>query len=73
MNKDAIKEIMYILIAIVLGIVAVKFVIWLLPLILIALCSYYIYKSIKKNRPTKNKNTKKKKTIKIIEMVENDD
>ena len=73
MNKDGIKEILYIIIAIVLGIFAVKFIIWLLPVILITLCSYYIYKSIKKNRPTKNKNTKKKKTIKIIEMVENDD
>ena len=71
MNKDTVKEIMYILIAIALGIIAVKFVIWLLPIILIALCSYYIYKSIKKNKnnPTENKTTKK--NIKIIDMEEN--
>ena len=73
MNKEGIKEILYIVIAVILGIFAVRFIIWLLPLILVALCSYYIYKSIKKNNPKKKKNTKKQKTIKIIEMVENDD
>lgn len=72
MNKDNVKELLYILIAIALGIIAVKFVIWLIPIILIALCSYYIYKSIKKNRSGKNNNQTKKKTIKIIEMVEDD-
>ena len=73
MNKDIIKETLYIIIAIMLGIFAVKFVIWLLPIILIGLCSYYIYKSIKKQRPNSNKTQTKKKTIKIIEMVENED
>ena len=58
MNKETIKEILYILIAIILGIVAVKFVIWLLPMILIAICSYYIYKSIKKNKNNSNKRKK---------------
>jgi len=71
MNKETIKEIMYILIAITLGIIAVKFVIWLLPIILIALCSYYIYKSIKKNRSNPTGNKTKKKNIKIIDMEEN--
>lgn len=70
MNKEAIKEILYIIIAIVLGIIAVKFVIWLLPVILIAICSYYIYKSIKKNR--NDSNTNKKKNIKIINMVDDE-
>lgn len=72
MNKEIIKEIMYVLIAIVLGIVAVKFVIWLLPMILVLICSYYIYKSIKKNRKKTNSNTTKKKNIKIIEMVDDE-
>ena len=73
MNKDIIKETLYIIIAIMLGIFAVKFVIWLLPIILIAICSYYIYNSIKKNGKKINKNktqNKTKKTIKIIEMVD---
>ena len=71
MNKDDIKEIIYMGISIMLGILAVKFVIWLLPIILFFIISYYIYKSIKKQR--KNKQTKVKKTIKIIEMVEDDE
>lgn len=76
MNKDMVKEIMYVLIAIALGIIAVKFVIWLLPIILIAACSYYIYKSIKKNHnnsgssSNQNKQKTKKKNIKIIDMEE---
>ena len=80
MNKETVKEILHILLAILLGIMAVRFVIWLLPVILIAICSYYIYKSIKKitkpkpkYKETTKKKTKKDKTIKIIEMVEDND
>ena len=68
MNKEAVKEILYILIAITLGVFVVKFLIWLLPVILIGLCSYYIHKSIKKNRKNEHKQKSKKKTIKIIDM-----
>ncbi len=73
MSKDNVKEILYILIAIAFGIIAVKFVIWLLPTILVAICSYYIYKSIKKNKNTSKSHTTKKKKIKIIDMVDSDD
>ena len=69
MNKNQIKEIMYIVIAILLGIFAVKFVIWLLPIILIVVFSYYIYNSIKKKRQPEKQ--RKKKNIKIIEMEDN--
>ena len=75
MNKDTVKEILHILIAIVLGIMAVRFVIWLLPVILIAICSYYIYKSIKKSNKKIYKEKQKQKTkkeIKIIDMESND-
>ena len=75
MNKDNVKEMRQILLAIVLGIMAVRFVIWLLPVILIAICSYYIYTKIKKNNKPKYKETTKKKTkkeIKIIDMESND-
>jgi len=75
MNKDTVKEILHILFAIILGIMAVRFVIWLLPVILIAICSYYIYKSIKKSYKQKYKETTKKKTkkeIKIIDMESDD-
>ena len=67
MNKENVKEFMYILIAVVLGIIAVKFFIWLLPIILTIMCSYYIYKYIKKNRSCYNK----KSDIKIIDVTEN--
>ena len=73
MNKEVVKEILYVVIAITLGVLTIKFLIWLLPVILIGLCSYYIYKSIKKNRDTISKKTQKKKPIKIIDMVEDND
>ena len=73
MNKEVVKELLYVVIAITLGFLAIKFIIWLLPVILIGLCSYYIYKSIKKNRNTKSKKTPNKKPIKIIDMVEDND
>ena len=67
MNKETIKEIIYIVISIILSIIAVKFVIWLLPFIIIALLSYIIYINIKKS---KKKNTNKEKDIKIIHDFE---
>ena len=70
MNKENIKEILYIIIAVLMGIITIKFIIWLLPVILIAICSYYIYKSIKKNRNNTIKPKTKKKDIKIIDMVD---
>jgi len=73
MNKEVVKEILYVIIAIIFGFLSIKFLIWLLPVILIGLCSYYIYKSFKKNKSTSNKKTQKKKTIKIIDMVEEND
>ena len=72
MNKNIAKEIIHILIAITLSIFAVRFIIWLLPIILIVALSDDIYKYIKKDtRPTKNKNYKKKE-IKIIDMEDID-
>ena len=75
MNKETVKEIIYILIAILFGIMAVKFVIWLLPVILIAIISYLIYISIKKNKNENayvNKN-KKNKNIKVIHDLDDED
>lgn len=75
MNKDTIKEIIYIVIAVLLGIFAVNFVIWLLPIILIGIVAYFIYKSMKKNKDVNenlNKNTKNK-NIKIIHDLDDED
>ena len=73
MNKETVKEIIYILIAIVLGIFAVKFVIWLLPVILMAVVAYLIYKSIKKNNVNVDVNKSKKRNIKVIHDLEDED
>lgn len=67
MNKDTIKEIIYILIAIILGLVIVKFIIWLLPVLLIGIVAYLIWKNIKKNNNVNiNNNRSKKRKIKVI-------
>ena len=75
MNKEIIKEILYILIAIIVGILAVNFVIWLLPIVLIAVVEYFIYKSIKKNKDVSvnvNKNNNNK-NIKVIHDLDDED
>lgn len=67
MNRNIIKEILYIIIAILLSVIAVKFIIWLLPVILVLIIGFYIYYSIKKNKMENEiKNTKKEKNIKEI-------
>ena len=66
--------------AIVFSILAVKFIFWLMPIILVLVCSYYVYKlkkktiktETKKNTKTYNTKTNKKKEIKIIDMEETD-
>ena len=70
MNKDTIKEIIYIIVSILLSVLAVKFVIWLLPVILIALVSYLLYMNIKKNKNEENIN--KEKNIKVIHDFDDD-
>ncbi len=63
MNKEMIKEIIYIVIAIILSILAVKFMIWLLPVILVVMLSLIIYSNIKMN---KNNTSDKNKDIKEV-------
>ena len=70
MNKDTIKEIIYIIVSILLAVLAVKFVIWLLPVIFIALVSYLLYMNIKKNK--KEENINKEKNIKVIHDFDDD-
>lgn len=70
MNNDTIKEIIYIIISIILAVLAVKFVIWLLPVILVALFSYLLYMNIKRNK--KEENINKEKNIKVIHDFDDD-
>ena len=58
-----IKEVIYIVIAIILSVLAVKFMIWLLPVILVVMLSLIIYSNIKIN---KNNTSDKNKDIKEV-------
>ena len=74
MNRNLIKEIIYILIAVLLGVLAVKFVIWLLPVMLIGVVAYMIYKSIKKNKVNVEVNkSNKKRPMKVIHDLDDED
>ena len=76
MNKEVIKEILYIAIAIMLAILAIKFVIWALPIILIGLLALFIYLSIKKDKYKKDsvsKSTNNKKKMKVIHEFDDKD
>lgn len=77
MNKETIKEILYIIIAIILSVLAVKFIIWLLPVIIIIFLSLIIYTNLKKDRTIEKKvyeepNNKNKK-IKVIHEFDDKD
>ena len=63
------------LISIFVGIIIIKFVIWLLPVILIMVLAYLIYKSIKKNKyvDVSVNNTKKKRPMKVIHDLDDED
>lgn len=63
MNKDTVKEILYIFIAILVAVVIVKVAIWLLPVILIAVLAYYIYTRLIKNK--KDSNDDKERVIDV--------
>lgn len=67
-----IKKIIVLTISIVLAILLVKFILWLIPVILIGLLTYYIYISlIKRGRTKKYKQNSKSKII-IIEHKDED-
>lgn len=76
MNKEVIKEILYIAIAIVLSVLAIKFVIWALPVILVGLLALFIYISIKKDKYKNSnisKSNNKNKKIKVIHEFDDKD
>ena len=58
MNKDTIKEIIYIIVSILLAVLAVKLV------------SYLLYMNIKRNK--KEENINKEKNIKVIHDFDDD-
>ena len=83
MNRNELKDIVYIIVAILVSVAVIRLFIWLLPVILVALLAYYIYTILKgkdnKGRKTdhynKNSNTsnKKKKIVIIDEEKDSED
>ena len=72
MNKEKIKNIIYIVVAILLSYFAIHFMIWILPFILVALLAYFIYEKLKTSDKKVNSNKKKKKKIVIIDEESHD-
>ena len=79
MDKDKLREIIYILISILFSILAIKLFIWLLPIILIIILAIFIYKKIKNIKVDNNhkwekttKETISKRNKKIIIDEEKD-
>ncbi|MDD5827256.1 MAG: hypothetical protein PUD25_05760 [Bacilli bacterium] len=72
MDKEKIKDIIYLIIAILLSYLAIRFMIWVLPFILVALLAYFIYEKLKKSNKNANSNKKKKKKIVIIDEESHD-
>ena len=71
MNKEKIKNIIYIVVAILLSYLAIRFMIWALPFILVALLAYFIYEKLRVS--DKNVNSKKKNKKIVIIDEENHD
>ena len=85
MDKS-IREIIYIIVAILISVLAIKLFIWLLPIIIVLLLANYIYKKLKniniktekdtvetiKKSKTKNYTKSKTKKIIIIDEENND-
>ncbi len=72
MDKEKIKDIIYLIIAILLSYLAIRFMIWALPFILVALLAYFIYEKLKTSNKNANSNKKKKKKIVIIDEESHD-
>lgn len=70
MNKDTVKEILYIFIAILVSVIIVRVAIWLLPIILVAIVAYYIYTKLIKNKKNSKNNDDRVIDVKYKEKGE---
>ncbi len=66
MDKEKIKNIIYIVVAVLLSYLAIRFMLWALPFILVALLAYFIYEKLKTSDSNKEENSKKKKKKIVI-------
>lgn len=69
MDNDFLRRIINIIISILIAILLVKLFIWSLPIILILLLAYYIYKKIKTININDNKDTWERKTKETTKIV----
>ena len=72
MNQEKIKNIIYIVVVILLSYLAIRFVIWALPLILVALLAYFIYEKLKMSDRKASSKSKEHKKIVIIDEERHD-
>ena len=66
MNQEKIRDIIYVVVAVLLSYFAIRFMIWALPFILVALLAYFIYEKLKTSDSNKEENSKKKKKKIVI-------
>ena len=66
MDKEKIKNIIYIVVAVLLSYLAIRIMLWALPFILVALLAYFIYEKLKTSNSNKEENSKKKKKKIVI-------
>ena len=72
MNKEKIKDIIYLIIAVLLSILAVKFMIWALPIILIAALAYVIYRFLNVKKSENQSAKEQSKNIKVIHDLDDE-
>ncbi len=69
LNREDIKSLLILCIGIALIIIAIRFFIYLLPFIIIALIALYIYDSYKKNNNFPGKKKDNKNTVKEAQII----
>lgn len=70
MDKEKLRDVIYIIVAVIFAIIAVKLFIWLLPIILIALLAYFVYKSMKRDNDVSSEQSKSKSKKKKIIIID---
>lgn len=79
MNKSTLSSIIYMVLVIGLLVLVFKFIIWALPLILLLILGFIIYKTIKdtkkeiKSEKVVSRETNKKKKMKVIHEFDDED
>lgn len=78
MDKEKLREVVYIVMAVLVAVLVIKLVIWLLPVVLIVMLALFIYGSMKRNGKREQEEVKKSgktknKRVIIIDEESQDD